>query len=117
MDTENTENTKDTEYDFDLDPVKKWELEKQTKMLESILGSEDLAKACLDDEFDYALKLRTGEVVRFVGARLLNENWIHIRLDTDKKWDTPNPFPFKADRGVDIRISDIVWVMDAPDGS
>lgn len=91
--------------------------EKKTKWLESLLGSEALAKACNDDNFDYALKLRTGEVVRFVGARVLSSGWVRVYLDEHKRWDTANPFPFKADRGVDIRISEIVWVMDAPDGS
>ena len=34
-----------------------------------ILGSYALTKACLDDSFDYALKLRTGEVIRFHGSQ------------------------------------------------
>lgn len=111
----NIENPEDinTELSFS----EKMELERKTKILESILGSEALAKACYDDSFDYALKLRTGEVVRFIGAKLLNREWINIELPQDKRWNTPNPFPFSADRGVDIRISDIVWVMDAPNGS
>jgi hypothetical protein len=25
--------------------------------------------------------------------------------------------PYPADRGVDVRIADIVWAMDAPEGS
>lgn len=96
------------------------ELEREIKTLESILGSEALAKACTDDAFDYALKLRTGEVVRFIGAKLLNREWVNITLAQNNQWDTrnnSNPFPFSANRGVDIRISDIVWVMDAPNGS
>lgn len=103
----------------DLDPSfsEEQESEREIKILESILGSEALAKACTDKSFDYALRLRTGEVVRFVGATLLNREWINIELPPDGQWDTPNPFPFDADRGIDIRISDIVWVMDAPNGS
>jgi hypothetical protein len=88
-----------------------------TPALQSILGSHALAKACQDTCFDYALKLRTGEVLRFVGAELLNSEWIRIDLGGKDRWDTPNNFPFKADRGLEIRISEIVWVMDAPDGS
>ena len=103
--------------DLDLSFSKKQELERENKVLESILGSEALAKACTDKPFDYALRLRTGEVVRFVGATLLNREWINIELAKDGQWRTPNPFPFSADRGIDIRISDIVWVMDAPNGS
>jgi hypothetical protein len=85
--------------------------------LEAILGSHALAKACQDNCFDYALKLRTGEVLRFVGAELLDSEWIRIDLGGKDRWDTPNNFPFKADRGLEIRISEIVWVMDAPNGS
>ena len=88
-----------------------------TEELQLILGSHALAKACEDPCFDYALKLRTGEVLRFVGAEILNPEWIRIDLGEKDRWEKPNNFPFKADRGLEIRISEIVWVMDAPDGS
>jgi hypothetical protein len=85
------------------------------KILTSLIGSEALAKACVDP-FDYALKLRTGEVIRFERARMLDPRWIHLSLG-DWEQDAVKILPYKADRGVDIRVADIVWVMDAPEGS
>jgi hypothetical protein len=72
-----------------------------------------LAKACFDP-FDYALKLRTGEVIRFESASLINSEWIHISIGDLPQIDS---LPYKAERGIDIQISEIVWVMDAPMGS
>ena len=82
----------------------------------TMLGSSALAKACVD-HFDYALKLRTGEVIRFTDAKIIRPGWIH--LDVTPLYGCPesNGLPFPADRGVDVRIADIVWVMDAPEGS
>lgn len=80
-------------------------------------GSSALAKACMDDCFDYALKLRSGEVIRFTGARLISPGWIHLDVSDKEFQPKINRLPYKADRGVDVRISDIVWVMDAPQGS
>ena len=80
-----------------------------------LIGSRALLKSC-SDYFDYALKLRTGEVIRFRGATLLNKEWIHLKIE-DAGQNTECALPYKADRGIDIRLSDIVWVMDAPEGS
>jgi hypothetical protein len=82
-----------------------------------ILGSSALEKACLDDCFDYALKLRTGEVIRFTGAKVISPGWIHLEVMPKQCQPAKNGLPFMADRGVDVRIADIVWVMDAPEGS
>ena len=82
-----------------------------------LVGSDALAKACQDNYFDYALKLRTGEVIRFTGARLISPGWVH--LDVMPKHSQPEDMrlPYPADRGVDVRLTDVVWVMDAPEGS
>ena len=74
------------------------------------------------DTFDYALRLRTGEIFRFSRAVIQGE-FVWIDLDhSGDVYDGPpqrqrlgvqNTFP----RGIDIRISDIVWCADAPDGS
>jgi hypothetical protein len=77
--------------------------------------SRALLKSC-SDYFDYALKLRTGEVIRFRSATLLNKEWIHLEIE-DAERNTEFALPYKADRGIDVRLSDIVWVMDAPEGS
>lgn len=73
------------------------------------------------DPFDYALKLRSGETVRFEYADSIGGGWVRLTL---KYWDDPSMgvgkderIAFPAPRGVDVRISDIVWVMDAPMGS
>ncbi len=74
--------------------------------------SGTLQKAC-DDPYMYAMKLRTGDVIEFTSAAILSGGiWIH--LDGVEKNENQ---PFLADRGIDVRISDIVWVMDAPHGS
>jgi hypothetical protein len=82
-----------------------------------LVGSHALAKACQDDHFDYALKLRTGEVIRFTGATMISPGWIHLEARPLYGSSKNNGLPFPADRGVDVRIADIVWVMDAPEGS
>ncbi len=70
------------------------------------------------DPFDYVLGLRTGVVIHFHKARISGE-W--VTLYTDRRMcDVPGtvqtlPYPFE--RGIDVRISDIVWCADAPFGS
>ena len=82
----------------------------------TMLGSSALAKAC-QDPFDYALKLRTGEVIRFHCAEVYRPGWVHLDVFGPDQQPDKNCLPFKADRGIDVRIEDIVWVMDAPEGS
>jgi len=82
-----------------------------------ILGSKALAKACVDNPFDYALKLRTGEVIRFCGATIIDAAWIHLEVYSMAAQPHRFRIPFPAKRGIDVRIADIVWVMDAPGGS
>lgn len=73
-------------------------------------------KACCDP-FDYALRLRTGEIVRFEQARVLGD-YVHLTgqgsADGQATFDgLAFPFP----RGLDVRLDDIVWCADAPEGS
>jgi len=82
-----------------------------------MLGSYVLTKACQDKPFDYALKLRTGEVIRFEGAEIMQPGWIHLDVKPPGAQPDEDCLPFMADRGIDVRIEDIVWVMDAPEGS
>jgi hypothetical protein len=86
------------------------------RLAEMLLGSHALAKAC-SDPFDYALKLRTGEVIRFVEARIISPGWINLDVVPAHRDRAGNNLPYPAGRGVDVRIADIVWVMDAPEGS
>ena len=68
------------------------------------------------DSFDYALRLRTGEVVRFESAHI-NGEWAHLTLLPDDMQLAIDGLPYLMERGVDVRIADIVWVADAPEGS
>lgn len=82
-----------------------------------LTGSPALAKACVDTCFQYALKLRTGDVIEFSGARIINPRWIHLEVQP-MNWRSKHcNLSYLADRGVNVRIADIVWVMDAPEGS
>lgn len=76
-----------------------------------------LRKACCDP-FDYACGLRTGEVVRFNQAEVHGE-WVTLRGMPDSKgaYEAIDGMPYPCPRGVDVRLADIVWVADAPNGS
>jgi hypothetical protein len=81
---------------------------------------DSLLKALPDNPFEYAIKLRTGEVWFFTGAEIQGD-YVHLEFEDPqfgqgrRLWETPRDIPFC--RGVDVRISDIVWCADAPDGS
>lgn len=69
------------------------------------------------DPFDYALRLRTGELFYFSEAAVNGGEFVHLELHSmhdDKAGEKPL-CPFA--RGVDVRASDIVWCADAPWGS
>lgn len=83
-------------------------------MLVSILGSDVLVKSTMDS-FDYLIRLRTGELIRYSEAKIVSQGWLHLegaRLDTGRQ-DDGEKFP----RGIDVRVDDIVWAKDAPYGS
>jgi hypothetical protein len=89
-------------------------LDGREKLHEHLLGSHVLAKACVDP-FDYALKLRTGEVIRFIRAEYLRPGWIWIDFLSPDEQPPGHGIPFDTERGMDVRIDEIVWVMDAPE--
>lgn len=68
-----------------------------------------LVKACYDP-FDYAVGLRGGIWIRFEQAKVYGD---YVRLDGVIETNLEYPMP----RGVDVRIEDIVWCADAPEGS
>ena len=76
-----------------------------------------LNKSLHDNPYDYMAKLRTGEVIRFVGAEWDGGDWIHLSLEPICDANVPYGLPIEGGRGVDVRLSDIVWTADAPDGS
>jgi hypothetical protein len=94
-------------------------IEAEHRHLEQALGSPALVKACLD-YFDYALRLKSGEVIRFTDAAWHGNGWLTLNgVDPNKDFRSPHrqDLPFPAARGVDVRLDDILWVMDAPCGS
>jgi hypothetical protein len=75
-----------------------------------LLGSHVLAKSCIDT-FDYVMKLSTGEQIRYESATVLADDWLHLSEACDFPHGPEYP------RGIDVRVSAIVWVKDAPFGS
>ncbi len=89
-----------------------------------------LIKACYD-LFDYALGLTNGMVIRFSKATVTGD---YVELTVTGDWaghgvvsgltipargagDLSQPYTPSFDRGIDVRIDQIVWCADAPDGS
>lgn len=76
-----------------------------------------LAKACVD-QFDYALMLKNGVVYRFTEAEIINKDWVRIKGTLDAmQMHSESPPDMTFDRGIDMRVSEIAWVADAPNGS
>ena len=83
-----------------------------------------LAKSCVDP-FDYLLKLRTGELFQYQSCEISHDcKWAHLTqanlmaaLGPNSSRCTPDEHSPPFERGVDIRIDDIVWVADAAWGS
>src|SRR4051812_28660736 len=78
-----------------------------------------LAKAVVDDSFQYAIGLKDGTVIRFEGAdSSADMEWVTIHgtgLKTSSLGNADGTFNFE--RGLVIRVSEIVWALDAPSGS
>ena len=79
-----------------------------------------LAKAIMDP-FDYAIGLRDGKIIHFSEAKfdIHNPGWIHLdEVQAEGKAQAKGiSIPYPLDRGVDVRIADIMWAADAPNGS
>jgi hypothetical protein len=74
---------------------------------------EALVKA-LYDYFDYAARVRGLGVVRFREAEDLGHGWVRLK---DLFWTDDDPasagLPYSFERGVDVRVSDVMWCADA----
>lgn len=83
-----------------------------------------LAKAATDNGFEYALGLRTGQILVFTGAEPvepLTTGFVRL-TGVSSHWPAPDNDlhpgdDMRFDRGIEIRISEIAWVADAPWGS
>jgi hypothetical protein len=62
----------------------------------------------IGDPFDYALQLRTGLMIRFRTSSIDGE-FAHL---TGVRVGPMNPAVRFDDRGIDIRLTDIVWFCD-----
>jgi hypothetical protein len=87
--------------------------ERENALLIKKTGSEVLAKSCWDP-FDYLLKLKTGEIINYSEARLINDDWIHLDFHDYQVEQRNNEIPSRCNRGIDVKLSEIVWVIDAP---
>jgi hypothetical protein len=77
-----------------------------------------LAKAAFDP-FMYMLCLRDGTRIQFVEAEDIGDGWVRIVQGhlSDENARAALPAMPPCPRGVDIRLSEIIWVADAPYGS
>lgn len=77
----------------------------------------DVLVKALCDPFDYVVRLRSGELIRFVEAEQ-HGDWLVLHTAGGYGHDDFSPtLPFPCPRGLQVRISEIVWVADAPEGS
>ena len=67
------------------------------------------------DHFDYAVRLVSGEIIRFHDASLHGE-WVTLS-DIDRAGSTLPDVLSIPERGLDVRLSHITWASDAPGGS
>jgi hypothetical protein len=72
-----------------------------------------LIKAC-SDPFDYVARLRSGEIIRFSSADVTGD-YAHLYLEGVPA-DANEELLYSFDRGIDVRVADIVWCADAPEG-
>lgn len=78
-----------------------------------------LVKACID-EFSYWMGLRSGLVMEFSSATpCQNTRWVHINgalvlTEMPSIYGKGTP---KFERGMDVQVSEIEWIVDAPWGS
>jgi hypothetical protein len=77
---------------------------------------ESLLKA-VGDEFDYALGLRDGTVIRFARAAITGPAFVRLNDIRQVDYADVARTPYSFDRGIDVRISEIAWCCDAPQGS
>jgi hypothetical protein len=74
---------------------------------------EALAKAVSDNPFQYALMLRDGTIIEFEGATPPSAGWILL----DRPKIVNRGYDACLERGMEVRLQEIVWVADAPHGS
>lgn len=67
----------------------------------------------MHDPFYYQVKLLTGEEWYIESAQYLNDHYACLKIL--REWRGANIPQF--DRGVEVRVSNIAWIADAPKGA
>jgi hypothetical protein len=60
------------------------------------------------DPYEYVLKLKDGDQISFTEAQYISDDFVKL---VSAKFGSQ-----KFNRGLEIRVSEIVWVADAPNG-
>lgn len=97
--------------------------EQHHEVLKSAGWPDALIKATFDS-FEYALMLKTGAVLYFTDATpICDGSWVALTLDrvhceVPDTWSSSSVcVPPFFERGIEVRVSEIVWVADCPYGS
>lgn len=70
----------------------------------------------LDNEFDVALQLRNGTLIRCWSVEMdaLGE-WLHLSGIESVSWSDGDAASWSFPHGMEVRFEDISWIADAPD--
>lgn len=79
-----------------------------------------LAKATVDPFF-YAVGLRGGAIIHFESAELIDDDhteWVSLRgCPENLRLELDHGHDMTFERGLEVRVADILWAADAPYGS
>jgi hypothetical protein len=79
-----------------------------------------LAKATVDPFF-YAVGLRGGAIIHFESAELIDDEhteWVSLRgCPENMRLELDHGHEMTFERGLEVRVADILWAADAPHGS
>jgi hypothetical protein len=99
---------------METEPVKHT-YKKDIRYLTDHLNWPSVLTKAIIDEWMYMVKLKTGEMYAFERAHYVNDEFVRIDVSyldepyTEHGLEQPKIF---FDRGMEIRVSDIVWVAD-----
>jgi len=87
-----------------------------TKYFDIFFAPEFFMKASVDTGFDYAMGMKSGDVIYFGTLTFKGFGWVLIsdvrHTNVEMQYEHR-----QFDRGLQIRMRDIVWIADAPHGS
>lgn len=89
-----------------------------------IPGFPNALTKALSDQFTYMLMLKNGAMIEFESAELQGDyppvsadHWVRLHGVKMIQPAIKGEDPINFERGLDVRVSEIVWVVDAPYGS